>query len=254
MRMRMLRITAVALSVLAGFGVSSGVAQAATTLDQSYDVSSNSQAVPQGSLGQVVTPGLSGQLTYIEVRLFKNSPSVGVTVSIKAASGGLPTGSDLAAVFIPDASIGISAAWIPVNFSTPVAITAGTPFAIVVSDTTNTNQYAWRLQSPGTYAGGQGAYSAGTWIPFAPTTVDFNFRTYVTTPDSGSTPPPVLQQFGMPSSGTCDATAPVMLNWGGAGSGGWGSSWAQWANGGNGGAVCTRTLVYSNSASRWIVG
>jgi hypothetical protein len=64
----------------------------------------------------------------------------------------------------------------------------------------------------------------------------------------------LIQQFGMPSSGTCDAAAPVMLNWGGAGSGGWGNSWAQWANGGNGGAVCTRTLVYSNSSSRWIVG
>jgi hypothetical protein len=45
-----------------------------------------------------------------------------------------------------------------------------------------------------------------------------------------------------------------MLNWGGAGSGGWGNSWAQWANGGSGGPVCTRTLVYSNSSSRWIVG
>ena len=71
------------------------------------------------------------------------------------------------------------------------------------------------------------------------------------TPES---PEPLVQQFGMPSSGTCDASAPVMLNWGGAGSGGWGNSWAQWANGGNGGPVCTRTLVYSNSASRWIVG
>lgn len=75
--------------------------------------------------------------------------------------------------------------------------------------------------------------------------------------DSGSgnaTPAPITQQFGMPSSGTCDAAAPVMLNWGGAGSGGWGNSWAQWANGGNGGAVCTRTLVYSNAVGHWIVG
>lgn len=69
-----------------------------------------------------------------------------------------------------------------------------------------------------------------------------------------ATPAPITQQFGMPSSGTCDAAAPVMLNWGGAGSGGWGNSWAQWANSGNGGAVCTRTLVYSEAASRWIVG
>ena len=249
------RIFAVAISALAVFGLSSGVAKAATTLDQSYETGTALQAVPRGSLGQVVTPGLSGQLTDVEVNLVKLGLAPGgVTVSIRNVGAGLPTGSDLAAVFIPDSSIGTLASWIPVNFSTPVTITAGTPFAIVVSDANNANEYFWRHQSPGTYAGGQGAYSVGTWIPFGPTTYDFNFRTYVDTTGSGSTPPPVLQQFGMPSSGTCDAAAPVMLNWGGAGSGGWGSSWAQWANGGNGGAVCTRTLVYSNSASRWIVG
>jgi hypothetical protein len=252
--MRNLRIFAVAISALSVFGVSSGVAQAATTLDQSYDAANSEQAVPRGSLGQVVTPGLSGQLTDVEVNLVKlgRAPG-GVTVSIRNVSAGLPTGSDLAAVFIPDSSIGTVASWIPVNFSTPVTITAGTPFAIVVSDANNANEYFWRLQSPGTYAGGEGSRTIPSWTLFSPSD-DFNFRTYVDTSRSDATPPPVLQQFGMPSSGTCDASAPIILNWGGAGSGGWGNSWAQWANGGKGGAVCTRTLVYSNSASRWIVG
>lgn len=67
-------------------------------------------------------------------------------------------------------------------------------------------------------------------------------------------PSPIVQQFGKPASGTCDAAAPVTLNWGGAGSGGWGESWAQWVNGGKGGAVCTRTLVYSNNLGAWTVG
>lgn len=71
------------------------------------------------------------------------------------------------------------------------------------------------------------------------------------TPES---PEPLVQQFGMPTSGTCDVAAPAILNWGGAGSGGWGSSWAEWMNGGAGGAVCTRTLVYSNALGHWIVG
>ena len=69
----------------------------------------------------------------------------------------------------------------------------------------------------------------------------------------GAGPAPVIQQFGKPASGTCEAAAPVTLNWGGAGSGGWGESWAQWMNGGNGGAVCTRTLVYSNTLGGWTV-
>lgn len=67
-------------------------------------------------------------------------------------------------------------------------------------------------------------------------------------------PESVLQQFDMPVSGTCDAVAPIVLNWGGAGSGGWGNSWAEWMNGGNGGAVCTRTLIYSNAVGHWVVG
>jgi hypothetical protein len=69
-----------------------------------------------------------------------------------------------------------------------------------------------------------------------------------------SAPSPVFQQFGKPSSGTCDAAAPATLNWSGVTSGGWSESWAQWMNGGNGGAVCTRTLVYSTAQSRWVVG
>ena len=73
-------------------------------------------------------------------------------------------------------------------------------------------------------------------------------------PISGSTPPPILQQFGKPSSLTCDEVTPADLNWGGSSSGGWGESWAQWMNDGNGGAVCTRTLVYSTSQSKWMIG
>ena len=69
-----------------------------------------------------------------------------------------------------------------------------------------------------------------------------------------SAPSPVFQQFGKPSSATCEAVAPESLNWSSVASGGWGESWAQWMNGGNGGAVCTRTLIYNTAQSRWIVG
>jgi hypothetical protein len=69
-----------------------------------------------------------------------------------------------------------------------------------------------------------------------------------------STPPPVLQQFGKPTTDTCDAAATEMLNIGGAESGGWSESWAEWMNGGLGGAVCTRMLVYSNALGHWVVG
>lgn len=70
----------------------------------------------------------------------------------------------------------------------------------------------------------------------------------------GSAPPPVIQQFGKPASGTCDAAAPITLNWAGVPSGGWANSWAQWMNGGRGGEVCSRMLVYSSSRGAWTVG
>jgi len=73
------------------------------------------------------------------------------------------------------------------------------------------------------------------------------------TSSTSSAPAPVVQQFGKPLSGTCDAAAPASLNWAGVASGGWGESWAQWANGGAGGAVCTRTLTYSESRAAWVV-
>ena len=65
-------------------------------------------------------------------------------------------------------------------------------------------------------------------------------------------PPPVLQQLPAPDTGSCDL-AVTTYDWGGSSSGGWSKSWAQWANGGTGGAVCTRTLVYSNALRHWIV-
>jgi hypothetical protein len=74
------------------------------------------------------------------------------------------------------------------------------------------------------------------------------------TDDQSSGPPPILQQFGKPASGTCNDAASPSLNWSGVPSDGWAESWAQWPNGGNGGFVCTRTLIYSTTQAKWIVG
>ena len=66
-------------------------------------------------------------------------------------------------------------------------------------------------------------------------------------------PVPITQQFGRPLTGTCDAAAPLTLNWGGVEGGGWSESWAQWMGAGLGGSVCTRTLTYSDGLARWVV-
>lgn len=120
------------------------------------------------------------------------------------------------------------------------------------------------IDTNGTYAAGSSVIVAGS----GPTTTALPAGAYTFAAAGGgasesnvtigsgstSTPPAVTQGFGRPASGTCDAAAPATLNWGGAGSCGWGESWAQWMNGGAGGAVCTRTLVYSNNLEAWTVG
>jgi hypothetical protein len=65
---------------------------------------------------------------------------------------------------------------------------------------------------------------------------------------------PILQQFGAPTAGTCAQSQPAGLDWSDVASGGWSESWAEWVNDGWGGAVCTRTLVYSESSGTWTVG
>ena len=256
MRMRKFRITAVALSALAVFGVSSGVAQAATLLDQSSSTVDSASGVTTGNqYAQLVTAGLSGTLTSVEVSALRIAGTTAdLTASIRSVSGGQPSGTDLATASVPYTAVALGAGWVNFNFSSPISITAGDQFAIVVTTTASgASPYSWAYETTSTYTGGVSArkFGAGSWTNEV---FGFAFRTYVNTPDSGETPPPVMQQFGMPSTGTCDASAPAVLNWGGAGSGGWGNSWAEWMNGGRGGAVCTRTLVYSNAVGHWIVG
>ena len=66
--------------------------------------------------------------------------------------------------------------------------------------------------------------------------------------DPSSWPRPVLQQVGVPVSGSCVDVDDSELGWGTGLTGGWGTSWAEWRNG----PVCTRTLRYG--AAGWHVG
>ena len=127
--------------------------------------------------------------------------------------------------------------------------------------------------SPGSeIAGTSGSLSSGQVVVFSATTPSTIFAptgvslyrgpveavamiiTVLEAPSPSDGPPPEIQQFGKPASGTCNAAAPTTLNWSGVASGGWSESWSPWMNNGNGGAVCTRTLTYSSSQSKWIVG
>jgi len=249
------RLLAASLTALALFGISTGVAPtalAAVTQDQN--------TIPPGAItavgwvnstseqGQVFTAGVTGLLSRLDMPLAKSGTATNLSVVIQGVTAGVPNGSTIASTSVSISSVPAdpNPSTVTVSFTSPASLVAGTEYAFLLRSTDAAN--AVIVFEGTTYSGGRAIFNGNVMGN------DLAFATYVTTSDSGPTPPPVLQQFGMPSSGTCDASAPVMLNWGGAGSGGWGTSWAQWANGGKGGAVCTRTLVYSNSSSRWMVG
>ncbi len=70
---------------------------------------------------------------------------------------------------------------------------------------------------------------------------------------AGAAPAPLLQEFGVPATGTCDEAQPEGLNWGGVASGGWSTAWGEWMHNGLGGWACSRTLSYSSALAKWVV-
>lgn len=138
--------------------------------------------------GQTFIPAITGQLVMAEIQLFCNGCGAtppNLTLSVRATSGGLPTGADLASVTIPG-SLFASGATVSATgtFGTPATVTAGTQYALVlrpVSVPAGTG-YFWIRSSPSTYANGQRVLSADSGVNWtADATRDFNFKTYIQT-------------------------------------------------------------------------
>ena len=241
-------------------------ASAAALLDQEASFKgdgSNVGVSSSQSMAQVITPGISGTLTKVALGIAKNGTVSNLTIGIYPAASGVPTGSALASTMVTDFS-GMSTGQVmfDIDFTTPTAVTAGTTYAIVATTTDSAvgtgGEFSWFYTLA--YIGGNAASNVGGgWNP-EPSYPAFTFSTYVLTSSSSGAsvqatgPADVTQQFGRPIADTCNDAAPESMNSSGVASGGWGESWAQWMNGGNGGAVCTRTLVYSATQTRWIVG
>ena len=128
--------------------------------------------------GQTFTPSANHQITTVRLLLTKEgSPGV-CTVSVRATSGGKPTGADLASGTRDLDVLGISSvpAWIDFDLGAGAALTASTVYSLVVrtagADTSNDAQWRTDDTSP-SYAGGarqQSADSGVTWG--APTTTE----------------------------------------------------------------------------------
>jgi len=138
--------------------------------------------------GQTFTPLGTGQVTKIDVNLFCNvcsgSPQ-NLTVGIRATSGGVPAGADLATATIPGFLSGTAANYSAV-FASPPTLTGGTMYAFVIHPNVNpTGTYAMVRSGADVYSGGtrvSGASSGTSWsIPLTTTmTTDAGFRVWMT--------------------------------------------------------------------------
>ncbi len=146
--------------------------------------------------GQTFTPSVSGKIAQVDLDLFCSGctgTTPNLTVSVRATSGAtpVPTGADLASATLAGFNSG-AGGYYSVTFSSPLSVTAGTRYAIVVRATSNpsTGTYAYVCSCAGTgtvnsnpYANGQrvtSANSGSTWT--ADTTVggrDLGFKVYM---------------------------------------------------------------------------
>lgn len=117
---------------------------------------------------QVFKAGVTGDLLAADLNLFFNGPfgtQPALTVSLRAASGGLPTGPDLASATLGGFN---GAWWAPVTFPSPATLQAGAEYALVLRPVANpgAGAYYWSLNTADTYD--EGAHvvsedSGGSW-------------------------------------------------------------------------------------------
>ena len=252
-----LLVVSVALGAWTVTAAPGAFASSADQLSQGT-VNATTTSVSGNQTGQTFTAGITGQLTEIVIgELAQAAGGMGpLAVEIYETNiAGLPVGAPLATQVVPVSSVPSSgsAGSVTVTFTSPATVVAGTMYAFALVP--QSGGLSVGVVSPGPYTRGRALDNGPAWAAFLGADPDLIFTTYVNAAlDVTDAPQPVLQQFGMPVSGSCDAAQPAGLNWGGVASGGWGESWAQWMNGGLGGQVCTRTLFYSTAEATWVVG
>ena len=136
--------------------------------------------------GQTFIAGQTANLVKADIQVFCNGCGASppnLTLSVRATTGGLPTGADLASATIPGSLFATGGTILhTATFGVPVPLTSGTQYALILRPVSVPagSGYFWIRSSPSTYANGQrvlSANSGGTWS--ADSTRDYNFKTYV---------------------------------------------------------------------------
>ena len=184
---RLVRATLVSLLVLALDLALPGPASAAPILDQEQPTIDTSPGFVFGiggaseqKLAQVVTAGLTGNLTEVDLSLGCVDD---LTIQIQGAAGGKPNGVSLGT------SVNAASGPFPTTFrsfvlATPVPVTAGAQYAIVLSTAGSCGIWPGPVGDP--YPGGNAFFDsrpnpAGIWEPLGLGNgrADLPFRTFV---------------------------------------------------------------------------
>jgi hypothetical protein len=148
--------------------------------------------------GQTFTAGVTGDLTRVDLDLFCSgctgtTPNITVSIRATAGSPAVPTGADLASATIPGFSSG-AGGYFSANFASPLAITAGTRYAVIMRPVANPSAgiYAYVVSSANPYPNGQRITSADSGVTWVADITsggrDLGFKVFVKTgfPPSGT--------------------------------------------------------------------
>ncbi len=143
------------------------------TTNQQWLTQNASQNVGQDSVvvdvAQSFTPSATNVINSVSLFLKKVGAPGNKTVLLVTDSSGKPSKTSIAQATIDTSLIGTSFGWISLPFQTPVAVTSGTPYWIVIdSSTSATNYLVWGNDLQAGYANGQ-AKSSASWNAKTPT-------------------------------------------------------------------------------------
>ena len=200
-------LLAVAIAAVAALIPAAGAS--AGTLDQQQTTPGFGSIAVDASFSraQTFTSGLTGQLDQVDLKLQGQSLTTPLTVQIRDGSGTGPGTTVLATTTVPTSAVtdGGPVTFVPIAFTTPAPVTAGTQYAVVAMN--NSIGWAWEagIVSPtspyvaGKPYGSPGFLGAGPWSEGNGET-DFEFKTYVVPPPpsgggpSTTTPPTTTQK------------------------------------------------------------
>lgn len=168
----------------------------AQTLVDYYNSGDNNQGDFQGSewLAQTFEASETFDISRVKVKMYRVGSPGTLTVSIRATSAGLPTGSDLVSgSFNANTMVTSSPGdWYEITFGTAQTLTVGNTYAIVVRATGGdiNNLIYWRTDTTAGYANGQRAGSTDSGASWSAVSgQDLMFETYAGTGTPATTTP-----------------------------------------------------------------